>query len=296
MQGTAETCGLDTSSTIREALSAGASAILRDTGSDEGSLEAELLMCHALGTTREQLYQRLSDTLGEGLGVYEKLIQRRCAHEPTAYILGRREFFGLELEVTPAALIPRPETEALLELVIRFARERFGGEPFTLVDVGVGCGTIAVAVAHSAPNARVVATDLSGEALALAWRNAERHGVTNRIQFRRGDLLVPLAEPVDVIAANLPYVTTADWDALPVEIRDWEPRSALDGGPDGLRVIERFLREAPRYLRPGGALFAEVGDAQGGAASAIARAAFPGAAIEVKQDLAGRDRVLCVIS
>jgi release factor glutamine methyltransferase len=285
---------LNADSTIKEALLDAARAIYRDTRSDEASLEGELLLCRALGIDRAHLYQRLNDPLGDSAGAFIALVDRRRGHEPLAYIVGRREFFGLDFEVSPAALIPRPETETLVEAVIDFANERFRGIPFTIADIGVGCGTIAVAVAEALPNARVIATDQSVEALTLASRNAEAHGVAARIEFRQGDLLEPLTELVDVIAANLPYVTTADWEHLPPEIRDHEPRAALDGGLDGLRVIERLLRAAPAYLRPGGALFAEIGDGQGEAASAIANDVFAGAKVEIAHDLAGKDRVLVV--
>jgi release factor glutamine methyltransferase len=281
-------------STIRQALAEGARRIEGDTDSDEATLEAELLLCHALGIGRTRLYQRLNDDAGEAAEEYAALITRRCAHEPTPYITGHRESFEIDFEVSPAALIPRPETETLVEAVIGFATERFGARPFTIADIGVGCGTIAVAVSHALPNARVNATDESADALSLARRNAEKHGVDNRIEFRPGDLLDPLTEAVDIIAANLPYVTTTDWEALPPEIREWEPRAALDGGTDGLRVIEPFLRAAPAHVLPGGAVFAEIGDTQADEIRRIATEAFPEAAIEVKHDLAGKARVLVV--
>ncbi len=165
------------------------------------------------------------------------LLERRLAHEPTAYIVGRREFYGLDLETTPAALIPRPETELLVREAI--ARRR---EPLLIVDVGTGNGAIAVALAVHLPQAALVAIDLSRGALALAVRNARRHGVESRVSFLQADLLAPLAQPADIIVANLPYVCTADWEALPPEIREHEPRCALDGGPDGLREIGRAAR------------------------------------------------------
>lgn len=262
-------------------------------GSDEASLEAELLLMHATGLDRVHVYQRLDEEIApEQAAVFQKLLERRLAHEPVPYIIGHKEFFGLEFEVAPCALIPRPETETLVELVIAHARER--GGPLTIADIGTGSGIIAVAVASAVPEARVVATDISEESLALAKRNAERHGVAGRIEFALGDLLEALRGPVDVIAANLPYVATADWEALPPEIREYEPRAGLDGGPDGLRVIERMLSQAPKWLRPGGAVFEEIGDTQGPAAAGMARRYFPGAEVRVDPDLAGRDRVLMV--
>ena len=293
--------------TLREALHHAAQA-LAEAGSEEAALEAELLLAHALGTDRTHLFQRLPDDLSpDTAAALDALLRRRLAHEPVPYITGRKEFFGLEFEVTPAAIVPRPETETLVELVLGFVSERGLSAP-RIADIGVGCGAIAVSLAVSLPQAEVIAVDLSAEALALARRNAERHGVVERIDFRQGDLLAPLAdhpEPksgvsrassrtVDAIAANLPYVRTADFEAGPPEIREHEPRLGLEGGPDGLRLVERLLRDAPSHLTPGGALFAEIGEEQGEAALGLARACFPEARIEIERDLSALDRVLVV--
>ncbi len=303
---------------ILEALRRG-SQLLAQAGCEEASLEADLLLTHALALDRVHLYQRLRDELPlEQEAAYRTLLERRLNHEPTPYIIGRKEFYAIEFEVTPAAIIPRPETELLVELGLDFAGSRVKGQGsgICIVDVGAGCGAIAIALAANLPpSVQIIATDVSAKALALARRNARRHQVADRSRFLHGDLLEPLAahpetvegspEPkpggsrdssrrVDVIAANLPYVRTADWERLPPESRDHEPRSGLDGGPDGLRVIERLLRQAPPYLKPGGALFVEIGDEQGPAASLIAIVAFPQARVEVKPDLAGLDRVLVV--
>lgn len=279
---------------IREALRHG-SRLLQSIGSDEASLEAELLLGQALGLDRTHLYQRLPDELTAAQeAAYRRLLERRMRHEPTAYIVGRREFYGIELEVTPAAIIPRPETETLVELAL----ELIGPQPppgTAVADVGVGCGAIAIALAANLPpSIQITAIDVSAPALELARRNARRLGLADRIRFLEGDLLSPLEGPVDIIAANLPYVPSGRWERLPPEIREHEPRSGLDGGPDGLRLIERLLRQAPPYLRPGGALLAEIGEDQGQEARRIASQAFPGAHIEVRPDLAGLDRVLLV--
>ncbi len=278
---------------VREALRAGAR--LLGSVSNEAELDAELLLRHVLHLARAGLYQHLDDPLtAEQDCVYRALLKRRLSREPTAYILGHREFFGLDFEVTPAAIIPRPDTETLVDLVLAFLHERFGASPVTIADVGTGAGVIVVSLARALPYAQVVAIDFSPDALALAGRNARRHGVHERIRFQQGDLLEPLDAPVDIVAANLPYVPTADWEQLPPELRDHEPRAGLDGGPDGLRVIDRLLRQAPAHLKPGGALFAEIGDEQGKAASQLARDSFPGAEIEIKPDLSGQDRVLLI--
>jgi release factor glutamine methyltransferase len=261
----------------------------------EASLEAELLVMHALGVDRARLYQRLAEPLAPEAGeAYRRLLDRRAANEPLPYIIGHREFFALDFEIMPAALIPRPETETLVELAIAFAHERCAGRSIAIADIGTGSGVIAVALARELPLARIVATDVSAAALALARCNAARHDVASRIIFVEGDLLEPLATPVQIIAANLPYVTTAQWESSPPEIHDHEPHLALDGGQDGLDLIRRLLEQAPARLVESGASFCEIGAWQGDEAREIARRAFPDARIEMARDLAGRDRVLCV--
>ena len=278
--------------TLREALT-GARSQIEALGSDEAALEAELLLMHALGVDRAPLYARLQDPLKADVSeTFEALLKRRLAHEPVAYITGHREFFGLDFEVSPAALIPRPETETLVELTLAFAREHRGD--ITIADIGTGAGTIAISLASQLASARITATDVSQEALELARRNAKQLGVSERIDFRPGDLLWPLESPVEILVANLPYVTTAQWQPMPPEIREHEPHSALDGGVDGLDIIRRLLNDAPSRLAPNGALFCEIGDWQGDTVRSLAAKAFPNARIEVHPDLAGRDRVLAV--
>jgi len=263
--------------------------------SDEPELEAELLLRHCLGVDRASLYRLLTAELPEEEQQrFRDLVRRRLIHEPTAYIIGHKEFFGLDFEVTPAAIIPRPETEVLVELAIEAAHKKLLADALPIADVGTGSGAIAVALASALPEGKITATDTSPEALELAQRNAARHRVDKRIRFLQSDLLDTVPGRVDVLVANLPYVTTADWKALPPEIKDHEPREGLDGGPDGLRVIERLLEQAPARLSPSGVLLAEIGDMQGRAAKAAARAAFPEAAVKVMPDPSGRDRVLAV--
>ena len=263
--------------------------------SDEPELEAELLLRHCLGVDRASLYRLLTAELSEEEQQrFRDLVRRRLIHEPTAYIIGHKEFFGLDFEVTPVAIIPRPETEVLVELAIEAAHKKLLADALPIADVGTGSGAIAVALASALPEGKITATDTSPEALELAQRNAARHRVDKRIRFLQSDLLDTVPGRVDVLVANLPYVTTADWKALPPEIKDHEPREGLDGGPDGLRVIERLLEQAPARLSPSGVLLAEIGDMQGRAAKAAARAAFPEAAVKVMPDPSGRDRVLAV--
>ncbi len=279
--------------TLAQALQS-AQSCLRAAGIADAQLEAELLLRHAAGLTPEQLFARLQEPLADPVQrEYESMLRRRLAHEPAAYITGRCEFYGLELECTPAALIPRPETELLVELAIEWARGQ-GPRAMRVVDVGTGNGAIAVAIAVSAPQARLVAVDISPEALTLARRNAGTHGVTRRIGFVRGSLLSMLRAPVDVIVANLPYVPTRLYRKLPPELLDHEPEAALHAGACGTALIEALIGQAPTLLRPGGLLLAEHQWNQGRRVRDVARAAFPHARIETRRDLSGKERVLVI--
>ena len=287
---------------------------LRAAGIEDADLEAELLLRHALSTaaspsllaergqggevaqiSRAHLFAHLDQPLDEAAAArFEAYLQRRLAHEPSAYITGHREFYGLDFLVTPDTLIPRPETETLVDAAIELVTRRAVGAqhapPLLIADVGAGCGAIAVALAL--PDATVYALDASPAALAVVAANARRHGVADRVACRQGDLLTPLDAAVDLIVANLPYVKTDDWRDLAPEVRDHEPRLALDGGADGLDLIRRLLAQAPAYLRPGGGLCLEFGDGQEEALLTLGQAAFPQATLSVERDLAGRPRVL----
>jgi release factor glutamine methyltransferase len=280
---------------------------LRAAGIDDAQIEAEILLRYALeigaelktgasdAVSRADLYSRFEDTLPEAVAeAFEGFLARRLAHEPSAYITGRREFWGLQLRVTPAVLIPRPETELLVQAVL----QEVSGLPYTarlrVADVGTGSGGVAIALAKELPRAEVYAIDASREALAVAGGNASRHGLARRIAFRPGDLLTPLWDYVECIAANLPYVTTRDWQRLEPELREHEPRLALDGGKDGLDLIHGVLRQAPRYLAPRGFVALEIGDGQAAALGRFVEASWLGAAWRVERDLAGFERVFVV--
>jgi len=271
-------------------------AALRILETSNPRLEAELLLQHTLGFDRIQLYQHLHDEMPPDKELaYHDLVWRRLCGEPTPYIIGRADFYDIELAVAPVAAIPRPETELLVEEASALAGERLQDTPtLAIVDVGTGCGTIALALATHLPAAQIIATDISSAALALAQGNAESLGLASSVRFLCGDLLAPLEQPVDIVVANLPYVRSTEWESLPVEIRCHEPRGALDGGPDGLRVIERLLRQAPAYLCPGATLLLEIGYDQGPAVVALASEVFPEAAIVVKEDLASLDRLVVI--
>jgi release factor glutamine methyltransferase len=267
-------------------------------GGVAADIEAEMLLRECLSLDRTRLYGRLADELSpEEEQAYRGLVVRRLVYEPTTYIIGRKEFFGLEFEVTPAAIIPRPETELLVEMGIDFTRRRSGRSAVKVADVGTGSGVIAISIAHSIRDARIVATDVSDEALELAKRNAKRHGVQRRIRFVQGDLLSPVGyASFGLVVANLPYIPTDEWEKLPREIKEHEPRRGLDGGSDGLEAIRRLLEQAPRHLANNGLLLAEIGERQGQAARHLAESAFQKACVEIRRDLAGRDRVLSVLT
>ena len=254
-----------------------------------------MLLRHATGLSRAGLLQRLADPAGdEASRRFEACIQRRLRREPSAYITGHREFFGLDFLVTPATLIPRPETETLVEAALALlasAAPAPPSRPQLVVDVGTGSGAIAIAIAKFNRSA-VFATDSSAAALETARENAGRLDCVRRIVFRRGDLLDPLDAYVDLIAANLPYVRTGDLPGLQPEVRDYEPRLALAAGEGGLDCIRRLLRQAPRYLRPGGAILLEFGFGQEHELLRLAQELVPGAVFRVIDDLAGNPRVL----
>ena len=273
-------------------------------GIEDPRLEAEVLLMHALAVDRERLYVRLQEALPpKASATFEALLTRRLANEPSAYITGHKEFYGLDFACTPDALVPRPESELLVELALDWVAGPFGSaqgrrgsrvaEPL-VVDVGTGNGAIAVAIAANAPQARVLAIDPSRPALRLARENARRHGVSHRIDFLQGSLLGPLRRGLDVVVANLPYISTSEYQALPREIHDYEPEEALHAGPTGTELIEELLRGAPALLDQGGLLVAEHAWDQGERLRVAARVAFPGARIETKRDLAGLERALIV--
>ena len=225
----------------------------------------------------------------------QMLIQRRANREPLQYLLGTQEFCGLEFRVTPAVLIPRPESALLVDETVRRCK---GNQSGTVVDVGTGSGCLAVSVAAALPTARVLAIDVSSEALAVARINMMQHGVAERIECLCGDVLAPLREAlfanqVDVILSNPPYIAESDWMRLQPEVRCFEPRLALAGGRDGMDVYRRLLQQASSYLKPGGVLLMEVGAGQ--AASVCRQAEETGwfRVYDVLRDEGEIDRVVC---
>ncbi len=230
--------------------------------SESPRLDAEVLLAHALGCERIALYTRFDEVPGDAVRVaFRGLVQQRAQGAPVAYLVGHKEFFSLDFEVNRAVLIPRPDSEFVVLEFLRLAKPRDG---VVGLDVGTGSGNLAVAAEHQLASARFFATDTSPEALAVARRNAERHGVADRIEFLRGHLFEPLAAgtQVDFVLSNPPYIPHDQIAQLPIGVRDHEPHAALDGGPTGLEVVGQIIAQAARYLRPGGQLILEIGAAQ----------------------------------
>lgn len=251
------------------------------------ALDARLLLAHALGRDHAYLVAHDDEALTTAqAAAYAGLLARAAAGEPIPYLLGHAPFFGLDLAVSPAVLIPRPETEQLVEMAIAWGRNR---GPLRAVDVGTGSGCIAVTLARGLPAAAVAAVDVSAAALAVAAANVAQHA-PGRVALARGDLLAAIAPGLDLIAANLPYVARSEWTALPDGVKSYEPALALDGGIDGLDIIRALLPQAAARLRPGGLLLLEIGWQQGPAALALAQAYLPAASVALRPDFAGHDR------
>lgn len=259
---------------------------------EDPRLEAEVLLRHVLGWDRARFFASLRDHVDEGAASrMDALLWRRAVGEPLAYIVGRREFYGLDFHVDPRVLVPRPETELLVDSVIAYAARRPGDGAISICDVGTGSGAIAVALAVHIGEAIVYATDSSVGALEVAALNAGSHGISDRVRLARCDLLDGLPGPVDVIVSNPPYVMSSELATLQREVRR-EPRAALDGGPDGMAVMRRLFDRAPSYLRPGGFMAVEIDPRQRDAALGMAKAAFGGASVACAEDLACRPRAI----
>ncbi|HYA02609.1 MAG TPA: peptide chain release factor N(5)-glutamine methyltransferase [Syntrophobacteria bacterium] len=259
----------------------------------EPRASAELLLGHVLGLDRLSLHlnpQRSVET--SELASFMRCVERRLLGEPVQYITGTQQFWSLSLSVTPAVLIPRPETELLVEAVLHIARGA-GGEKLRIADVGTGSGAIAVALARELPEAVLVAGDLSPVALRVATGNAFRHQVADRVHFVGADLFAPFSRAVfDVVVTNPPYVKSSDIPFLPREIRDYEPRAALDGGVDGLASIRAIIHGAPDVLRSAGVLVLEMGAGQAENVAALVSEMKRYRVHRILKDYSGIDRVL----
>jgi release factor glutamine methyltransferase len=272
---------------LSQALS-GARVALGEGGVAEASLEAEILLRHVLGVSRAHLFARLEQTISpEHEEALQSALQRRLNGEPVAYILGHHEFYGLDFIVDRRVLIPRPETELLVEKAIELAGKR---EMAKIADIGTGSGAIAVSLAVNMPRVTIYAVDISAPALEVAALNCRKHGVTDRIVLLQGNLLEPLPARVDLIIANLPYVKVSDLQAQPDLI--YEPPLALNGGGDGFNIIKVLCDRVGEKLQPEGCLLMEIGWGQANSVTALLKKTFPGALMEIYPDLAGIERVV----
>ncbi len=266
---------------------------LEEAGIDTARLDAQVILAHALDVDRSWLFAHFEHVLTAGQADYfTELIARRIAYEPTAYLVGRKEFYGIDLQVDRRVLIPRPETEMLVDAVLDVVAVK-APQHLIVADVGTGSGAIALAVALNAPGTHIYAVDVSMDALAVAGANTARHDLHGQVTLLHGDLLAPLPAPVDVIVANLPYVTREDYHHLGQDVRVYEPRLALEAGEEGVDLIARLLPQIPAYLHPGGVAVLEIGYNQGQLMLDLIGRLLPAAReVELSQDYQGHDRMV----
>ena len=269
---------------------------LKTKGIDSPRLSAEWLLCYVLGVKRIELYTQFNKVVGpEQLSRLHELVKRAGAHEPIAYIIGKKEFYSLEFEITKDCLIPRPETELLVERAIEFLRTR-NGEQF-ICDLCTGSGCVAVAIARNFANCRIVATDISDAALAVAEKNVAKHGLMNRIKLLQGNLFEPDIAGLgpakfDLIVSNPPYVSEHEYENLAPNIKDYEPKSALTAGKEGLDIIKRIIADTNQHLKPVGILMLEIGNEQGNAVRNLLETAGYFDAVKIEKDYSNLDRLV----
>lgn len=287
--------------TVRSLLGAGV-RLLEDAGLQTARQDAEWLLAHLLGVERWALHLEPERPVpSEACEQFAEFLARRRQGEPLQHLLGWEEFYGIKLRITPQALIPRPETELLVEWALEILRG-FGvsGRAQLVIDLGTGSGAIACALARSFPQVSVVGVDISAGALTVARQNVRALGLDGRVRLVRGDLFGPLGHPrlrrgypaADLAVANPPYIASGEFGALPLEVRDFEPRQALDGGPDGMALHRRIIAEAGEHLRQRGWLLMEAGERQPEALARMLADARAFEAIEIRKDLQGRDRMI----
>lgn len=270
-------------------------SFLAQRGSESARLDAELLTAHSLGLRRLDLYLQYDRPLREEeLEPIRALLRRRAQGEPVAYLVGEREFHGRTFHITPAVLIPRPDTETLVDAALRWARARNVATPLRIADAGTGSGCIAVTMAAELPDAQVVASDVSADALAVAGDNAQRLGVGERVILVQGAWAEPLHQhaPFDMLLSNPPYVTEPELHELAVDVRNYEPRQALTAGEDGMEAYRALLRDAPSLLAPGGYVALEVDPRRAEQVATLVAQAWPHATVRRVPDLTDRDRVV----
>ena len=260
----------------------------------DARLEAEVMLMNVMRMQRHDLFsQQETEVTQQQEASLSQIMERRLKREPLAYILQYKEFYGINLLVNPNVLIPRPETECMVEHALFMALMGMETPQLEVADVGTGTGAIAVNLALHLPAARIFAVDCADEVLDVAAYNIRAHNVADRVMLGKGDLLDPVPGPVDLILANLPYIPSERLPNLQPEVR-WEPQLALDGGPDGLDLIRRLLRQAPAKLKDHGIILLELDPEQVPAVEALAQEIYPGAELSVEKDLARRDRIFVI--
>lgn len=275
-------------STIRDQL-INARAALRASGNNDAWLDAEVLLAYVLNVDRAWLHGHPERPLTAAERQrFRRLVGRRVEHVPVAYLTGRKQFYGHDLHVSPAVLIPRPESELLVDLALEWLRDHPSAR--RVIDLGIGSGAIAIAIAKAAPPVRVIGIDVDPKALAVAAKNLAELRLRSRVELRRGDLLQS-APPADVIAANLPYLSAARRRSAGPEL-GYEPKSALSGGEDGLDLVRRAVQEAPAIIRAHGCLLFECDPGQSRRLERLGKATWPAATVTIHKDLAGRDRAV----
>ncbi len=291
---------LDRSSDVGRAMLA-ATRRLREVDIDTAQLDASVLLSYVLGVNKAWLYAHPTRELTEAeIDRFEALVRRRMCHEPVAYLVGFKPFYGLDITVDNRVLIPRPETEMLVERALAHAQRMLAeGQRPVIADIGTGSGAIAVALAVNLPDVMVYATDVSPACMEVAEKNVWRYGVGEQVRLVPGHLLDCLPEPVDIVVANLPYVASVDLPTLPRQVRDYEPVLALDGGNDGCDVLRELVESIAQpageaKLKPGAALFLEIGADQGALMRSIVNNTLPECGCSVLVDYAGLDRVVVI--
>lgn len=278
--------------TVQEVLVSAVRALGARHGYAAARLEAEILLAHTLKISRALLLARLGEPISSAdAAQFAGMVARRAQHEPLAYIVGHQEFYGLDFIVDRRVLIPRRETEHVVELALGALKKIAHPEP-VIADVGTGSGAIALALAHYTTQAKIFATDVSPDALAVAQMNATRLRLSERVEFRQTDLLKGIPAPLDLITANLPYIPLERESQLPREIREYEPRVATIAGLEGLSIIRRLLQQIEQHAARACFLFLEISEEQGEAAKDLAHALLPRAQVQVHRDLEGLDRVV----
>lgn len=270
---------------------------LRDAQCRAANLDAQVILAHVLGVERSWLFAHYDYTLDDDEAErFTDAVARRTAGEPVAYLIGRREFYGLELTVDRRVLIPRPETELLVDAVLHHLTVREPQDVVRIADIGTGSGAIALAIAANAPHTELYAVDISRDALDVARVNAEKFELADRVTVLEGDLLATLPTKVDIVVANLPYINSRDYNELDVTVRDFEPKLALEAGPEGMDSIRRLLHQVPHVLGPNGLLILEIAHDQGALVLDAVNEILPQARqVDIQRDYADLDRVVIVV-